>query len=288
VNRTHADGVEAAQFNEYPYRKRNMLRALYTSATGMKAQEMLIDNTANNLANVNTTAFKRSRMDFADLFYTNQRAPGSSVSSAQVSPTGLQIGNGVRVVATSKSFVGGNSEATGNPLDVAIEGEGFFPVQINNGETRYTRAGSFKLDNAGRLTTPDGYVVQPEITINAGSDNMSITIGKDGTVEVGTTGTTQGRRTVGQLQIATFLNPAGLSSEGNNLYADTPASGAPQPGTPGATGYGQLNQGSLEGSNVEVVNELISLIAAQRAYEINSRAIRAGDEMLSTSIDIVR
>ncbi|MBC7966433.1 MAG: flagellar basal-body rod protein FlgG [Fuerstia sp.] len=265
-----------------------MLRALYTSATGMKAQEMLIDNTANNLANVNTTAFKRSRMDFADLYYTNQRAPGSSVSTAQVSPTGLQIGNGVRVVATSKSFVNGTAEQTGNPLDVAIEGDGFYPVQINNGETRYTRAGSFKLDSQGRLTTSDGDVVLPGITITSGSDNMSITVGKDGTVQTGTTGSDQGRQTVVQIQIATFLNPAGLSSEGNNLYAETVASGAAQLGNPGATGYGQLNQGFLEGSNVEVVTELISLIAAQRAYEINSRAIRAGDEMLSTSIDIIR
>lgn len=265
-----------------------MLRALYTSATGMKAQESLIDNTANNLANVNTTAFKRSRMDFADLYYTSQRAPGSSVSTAQVSPTGLQIGNGVRVVATSKSFVNGTAEQTGNPLDVAIEGDGFFPVEVTNGETRYTRAGSFKLDNQGRLTTPDGYVVLPGITITSGSDNMSITVGKDGTVQAGTTGSAQGRQTVGQLQIATFLNPAGLSSEGNNLYAETVASGAAQLGNPGDTGYGQLNQGFLEGSNVEVVTELISLIAAQRAYEINSRAIRAGDEMLSTSIDIIR
>jgi flagellar basal-body rod protein FlgG len=227
-------------------------------------------------------------MDFADLYYTSQRTPGSSVSNAQVSPTGLQIGNGVRVVATSKSFVNGTAEQTGNPLDVAIEGDGFFPVQVTNGETRYTRAGSFKLDSQGRLTTPDGFLVQPGITVNGGSDNMSITVGKDGTVQVGTTGSDQGRQTIGQLQIATFLNPAGLSSEGNNLYAETLASGAAQLGTPGATGYGQLNQGFLEGSNVEVVTELISLIAAQRAYEINSRAIRAGDEMLSTSIDIVR
>lgn len=265
-----------------------MLRALYTSATGMKAQESLIDNTANNLANVNTTAFKRSRMDFADLYYSNQRTPGSSVSNAQVSPTGIQIGNGVRVVATTKSFVNGTAEQTGNPLDVAIEGDGFFPVQIGNGETRYTRAGNLKIDSQGRLTDPHGNLLLPGITIGNGSDNMSITIGKDGTVQIGTTGSDQGRQTVGQLQIATFLNPAGLSSEGNNLYAATEASGAAQLGSPGSTGYGQLTQGSLEGSNVEVVTELISLIAAQRAYEINSRAIRAGDEMLSTSIDIVR
>ena len=265
-----------------------MLRALYTSATGMKAQEMLIDNTANNLANVNTTAFKRSRMDFADLYYSNQRAPGSSIRNQQVSPTGLQIGNGVRVVSTSKSFVSGTPEQTGNPLDVAIEGDGFFQVEIGNGETRYTRAGSFKLDNGGRLTTPDGFVVLPNITIANGTDGMSITIGKDGTVQIGTAGSDQGRQTYGPIQIATFLNPSGLSSEGNNLYKATDASGAAVPGTPAAIGYGQLNQGFLEGSNVEVVTELISLIAAQRAYEINSRAIRAGDEMLQTATDIVR
>ncbi len=265
-----------------------MLRALYTSATGMKAQEMMIDNTANNLANINTTGFKRSRVDFADLYYTNQRTPGSSVSSVQTSPTGLQIGNGVRVVATSKSFINGTAEQTGNPLDVLIEGDGFFPVQVTNGETRYTRAGSFKLDSAGRLTTPDGYVVLPGITISGGSDSNSITIGKDGTVQVGTTGSAEERQTVGQIQVATFLNPAGLSSEGNNLYAATLASGAANLGSPGSTGFGQLNQGFLEGSNVEVVTELISLIQAQRAYEINSRAIKAGDQMLQTSTDIVR
>ena len=265
-----------------------MLRALYTSATGMKAQEMLIDNTANNLANVNTTGFKRSRVDFADLYYTNQRTPGSSVSSAQTSPTGLQIGNGVRVVATSKSFVNGTAEQTGNALDVAIEGDGFFRVQVGNGETRYTRAGSFKLDSQGRLTNPDGFIVMPEITIAGGADTNSITIGRDGTVQVGTTGSDQSRQTVGRIEVATFLNPAGLSSEGNNLYAATVASGAAIPGSPGDTGFGQLNQGFLEGSNVEVVTELISLIQAQRAYEINSRAIRAGDQMLQTSTDIVR
>ena len=265
-----------------------MLRALYTSATGMKAQEMMIDNTANNLANVNTTGFKRSRVDFADLYDTNQRAPGSSVSSDQVSPTGLQIGNGVRVVATSINFVNGPATQTGNPLDVAIEGDGFFAVQVGNGETRYTRAGSFSLDNQGRLTNSDGHVVLPGITIGGGSDANSITIGRDGTVQVGTTGSDQGRQTIGQIQVATFLNPAGLSSEGNNLYAATLASGAATLGNPGSTGFGQLNQGSVEGSNVELVTELITLIQAQRAYEINSRAIKAWDQMLQTSTDIVR
>ncbi len=265
-----------------------MLRALYTSATGMKAQEMMIDNTANNLANVNTTGFKRSRMDFADLIYTNYRAPGTSVSSGQVSPTGLQIGNGVRVVATNKHFAAGSSEQTGNPLDIAIEGDGFFQVQVPNGETRYTRAGNFRMDDQGRLVNADGLLLIPNLSIPTGSDNQRITIGADGTVSAGASQTDQTPTVIGQIQVATFLNPAGLSSEGSNLYASTQASGAAQLGNPGSQGFGVLRQSFLEGSNVEVVTELISLISAQRAYEINSRAIRAGDEMLRTSSDIVR
>lgn len=265
-----------------------MLRALYTSATGMKAQELMIDNTANNLANVNTTGFKRSRMDFADLIYSNYRAPGTPVASGQVSPTGLQIGNGVRVVATNKHFAPGSSEQTGNPLDIAIEGDGFFQVQVPNGETRYTRAGSFRMDDQGRVVNSDGLLLVPGVSIPNGSDNQKITIGSDGTVSVGISQTDQNPTVVGQLQVATFLNPAGLSSEGSNLFAATQASGAAVPGNPGAQGFGTLRQNFLEGSNVEVVTELISLISAQRAYEINSRAIRAGDEMLRTSADIVR
>ena len=265
-----------------------MLRALYSSATGMKAQEMMIDNTANNLANVNTTGFKRSRIDFADLIYTNYRAPGTAVANGQVSPTGLQIGNGVRVVATNKHFAPGTPEQTGNPLDLAIEGDGFFQVQIPNGETRYTRAGSFRLDDQGRIVNADGQLLIPNIVIPTGIDITKITIGADGTVQGAPTGSDQAPTPIGQVQIATFLNPAGLSSEGGNLYSATAASGAAQPANPGTLGYGVVRSGSLEGSNVEVVTELISLISAQRAYEINSRAIRAGDEMLSTSVDIVR
>ncbi len=265
-----------------------MLRALYTSATGMKAQEMMIDNTANNLANVNTPGFKRSHLDFADLVYTTYRAPGTAVANGQVSPTGLQIGNGVRVVATNKHFTTGSTEQTGNPLDLAIEGAGFFQVQVPNGETRYTRAGNFRMDDQGRIVNADGNLLVPNITIPQGVDFNKLTIGADGTIQGSPSNSDEAPAILGQVEIATFLNPAGLSSEGSNLFSATAASGAAQVSIPASQGYGVIRSGYLEGSNVEVVTELISLISAQRAYEINSRAIRAGDEMLSTSVDIVR
>lgn len=262
-----------------------MLRALYTSATGMKAQELLIDNTANNLANVNTTGFRRSHMDFADLVYNTVITPGSATSAQTISPTGLQIGNGVRVVGTTKHFTQGNLEQTNNPLDVGIEGNGFFQVILPGGEFRYTRAGAFRLNAAGEIVNTDGYVLQPGL--NVAPDIERITVGADGTVEgVSAGGTTQ--TNIGQIQLHTFPNPAGLSSEGSNLFRETDASGAPTAGTPGDAGFGTTRGGFLENANVEVVTELISLIAAQRAYEINSRAIQAGDEMLSTAVDIVR
>ena len=267
-----------------------MLRALYTSATGMKAQEFLIDNTANNLSNVNTTGFRRSRMDFADLVYNTIRQPGTAISNAQVSPSGLQIGNGVRAVSTTKNFTQGSLEQTGNPLDVAIEGDGFFQL-LGPGGTgfRYSRAGSFRVDGAsGQLVKTDGYILNPPITVNQGIDISRITIATDGTVQ-GVQSNGDGPPVdLGQIQIATFLNSAGLSNEGSNLFIETPGSGAAVLGAPNAAGFGSLRQGSLENSNVEVVTELISLISAQRAYEVNSRAIKAGDEMLSTAANIVR
>jgi len=262
-----------------------MLRALYTSATGMKAQELLIDNTANNLANVNTTGFKRSHMDFADLVYNTIRQPGSATSTESISPTGLQIGNGVRVVGTTKHFTQGNLEQTNNPLDVGIEGDGFFQVQIPGGELRYTRAGSFRVNDQGNIVNSDGYLLQPALTIPQGTERISI--GADGSIQGAQAGATT-QTDIGQIQLHTFLNPAGLSSEGSNLYRETDASGTPTQGSPGAAGFGTTRGGFLENANVEVVTELISLIAAQRAYEINSRAIQAGDEMLSTAVDIVR
>lgn len=265
-----------------------MLRGLYTAATGMKAQELMIDNTANNLANVNTTGFKRSHVDFADLMYTTLQQAGTNTVAGQTAPTGLQVGSGVRAVGTTKVFSNGPMEQTDNKLDIAIEGDGFLRVLIPGGGEGYTRAGSLKMNETGDLVTADGYLLADGIVISPDTAPRSITIGNDGTV-TGTTAQAEDQVTeFGQIQLASFPNPAGLSNQGNNLYAATAASGVALPGTPGQDGLGTLRQGYLEGSNVQVVTELISLISAQRAYEINSRAIRAGDEMLSTSVDIIR
>ncbi|MCA8992341.1 MAG: flagellar basal-body rod protein FlgG [Planctomycetaceae bacterium] len=265
-----------------------MLRALYTSASGMKAQELSIDNTANNIANVNTSAFKRSTINFADLFYTTLEQPGTSVSASQTTPSGLQIGNGTRATSTTKVFTSGTIEQTGFPLDIAIEGDGFLKVNLPNNETRFTRAGSLRIDQNGQLVTADGYPIEPAISIPDGTSLAQLNIAADGTVSAPQSGSPSVSNPIGQIQLFRFLNPAGLSSEGGNLYAETPASGQEVSGTPGLNGLGNIRQGFLEGSNVEVVTELISLISAQRAYEVNSRAIKAGDEMLSTATDIVR
>jgi flagellar basal-body rod protein FlgG len=263
-----------------------MLRALYTIATGMKAQEHVIDVTANNLANVNTNGFKRSQVDFADLIYVTNKQAGTEVVTGQQSPIPFQIGSGVRTVGTTKLFKPGTFEQTGNTFDVAIEGDGFFKIDLPT-ETRYTRDGAFRLDSQGRLVTTDGYLLSGSITIPQGTDISSIQIGDDGTISAVLSGSGSVQQ-IGTLQIVRFINPAGLSSEGGNLYKETPASGTEIQGTPNQDGFGRIRQGFLERSNVEVVTELISLISAQRAYEINSRAVRAGDEMLSTTTDIVR
>lgn len=261
-----------------------MLRGLYSSATGMKAQELLIDVTANNLANVNTNGFKRSQLDFADQLYSTIQQAGSEVAAGQPSPVGLQVGSGVRPTGTTKLFTPGSIEQTSNPLDVAIQGDGFFQITLPNGGARFTRDGAFRMNAEGTLVTMDGYALNDQITIPSGAANINI--GRDGTVSFNDeTGVTQ---SAGQITLVRFPNPAGLSSEGGNMYAQTVASGDPVTGPPGESGAGTLIGGQLERSNVEVVTELISLITAQRAYEINSRAIRAGDEMLSTTTDIVR
>lgn len=262
-----------------------MLRAFFSSATGMRAQELLIDNTANNLANVNTNGFKRSQLDFADLVYASYRPPGATVATGLNSPIGLQIGSGVRTVGNTKVFTPGMIQDTGNPTDVAIEGDGFFGIQMPNGELRYSRDGAFHLDANGVLRTGDGFAVDGNITIPDGVSMSNVTVASDGTVSY-----TQGETstTVGTIGIYRFRNPAGLSSEGGNLYAATAASGAALPATVGTNGFLGLRQAFLERSNVEVVTELVSLITAQRAYEINARAIRAGDEMLSNTSQIVR
>lgn len=265
-----------------------MLRALHTSATGMRAQELVIDNTANNLANVNTNGFKRSILDFADLMYFTSREPGTEVATGQPTPTGLQIGNGVRAVGTTKVFTTGGFEETGNSTDVAIEGNGFFKVALPNGEFRYTRDGAFRIDANGQLVTGDGYFLDNPITIQDGIIPESLRIGSDGTVTGLQVGSQDTPTNLGQFQLYRFRNPAGLSSEGGNLYSVTPASGTEIAGTPGVDGLGTLRQRFLERSNVEVVTQLVTLITAQRAYEINSRAIRAGDEMLSVTSQLSR
>lgn len=262
-----------------------MIRALYSSATGMKAQEILLDVTANNLANVNTNGFKRSHVDFADLLYSTLRQAGAEEAVGQPSPIGLQIGSGSRAVGTTKLFSPGSLEQTGNSTDLAIEGNGFFKVTLPNGDFRYTRDGAFHPDNNGRLVTGDGLLLDGPITVPVDVDVTSVAVGLDGTVTA-----VQGNSilNLGTLQLYRFQNPAGLSSAGGNLFASTPASGDELPGTPGTEGLGTIRQGFLERSNVEVVTELVGLITAQRAYEVNARAIRAGDEMLSNTSNILR
>lgn len=263
-----------------------MLRAFFTSATGMRAQELMIDNTANNLANVSTQGFKRSQIDFADLLYAAERSAGTEVAAGQQVPVGLEIGSGVRAIGTTKVFTPGAQRETGNFTDVMIQGEGFFGVRLPNGQLRYTRDGAFSLNREGLFVTKEGYALEgATVQIDTSVSPDSVTISADGRV----TGLSDGTLAqLGDIQLYRFINPAGLSSEGGNLYSETPASGTAEPLTPGEDGMGTLLHKFLEESNVEVVRELVALITAQRAYEINSRAIRAGDEMLSTTSQIVR
>ncbi|HHV55617.1 MAG TPA: flagellar basal-body rod protein FlgG [Firmicutes bacterium] len=262
-----------------------MMRSLWTAASGMIAQQFNIDSIANNLANVNTVGFKRSRVDFQDLLYQTVRYAGSPVSAGAQLPTGIQVGHGVRPVSTERIFTTGTFKQTDNPLDLLIEGDGFFQVLLPDGTTAYTRDGAFKIDGQGRLVTSDGFTLQPEITIPA--DAVSINVGTDGTVTVLVSGSNQPQN-LGQIRLARFINPAGLRSLGRNLFAATAASGAPQEGTPGLDGLGNIAQGYLEMSNVQVVEEMVNMILAQRAYEVNSRAIQASDEMLQTANNLRR
>jgi flagellar basal-body rod protein FlgG len=264
-----------------------MIRAFNTSATGMNAQQLVLDNTANNLANLNTTGFKTSKVEFQDLLYTTLRQPGSQSTQGQQLPTGLQIGNGVRVAGNTKIFSTGSLVSTGNPLNVAIEGDGFFQIAAPAGGTNlYTRDGSFSLNSQRQLVTADGYFLQPQLTFP--QDAQSISIGTDGTVSVVTASSPNTSTVVGQLQLARFPNSAGLSSNSHNLYQETPASGTATLQTPGQNGTGQLQGGYLEQSNVDVVGELVNLIQAQRAYEFNTKAITVADQMLSATNDLVR
>jgi flagellar basal-body rod protein FlgG len=261
-----------------------MLRAFSTAATGMTGQQMMVDVIANNLANVNTTGFKRSQIDFQDLLYVQMKEPGTEVASGINSPGGTELGSGVRAASTIKVFTPGELENTSRPLDIAIAGDGFLQVTTPNGDLRYTRDGSLQVNANGELVTTTGYPIEPAISIP--TDAASVSIEKDGGVNVTDSSGTQS--VVGTLQLARFPNAAGLSNEGDNLLSETEASGTPTTGTPGENGFGTIQSGFLEKSNVQMVTELVNLITAQRAYEINSRAITAGDDMLRTASQIVR
>ncbi len=250
----------------------------------MTAQQQIVDVIANNLANINTNGFKKSQMDFQDLMYVKMQRAGTEIESGTNLPTGLEIGSGVKAASTLKIFTPGELENTGRSLDVAIQGDGFFQVTLGDGSKRYTRDGSLRIDADGSLTTTSGYKLEPAITIPA--DWTDIQIGRDGTVSVMTPGSDTATN-VGQIQLAKFSNPSGLSSEGGNLFSETEASGTPTVNNPNDGGVGALEQSFLEKSNVQMVQELVRLITAQRAYEINSKAIKAGDEMLSTANRLV-
>lgn len=254
-----------------------MIRSLWISKTGIDAQQTNLDVVTNNLANVGTNGFKRSRAVFEDLLYQNLRQPGAQSSQLTMVPTGFQLGTGVHPVGTERIHTQGNLEKVDNPMSVAINGNGFFQVLKPDGTTAYTRDGTFQLDNQGQLVTISGYAVQPSITIPASA--LSVTIGSDGTVSVTQAGSPAPTQ-VGALQLANFVNPGGLQAVGENLYAETAASGAPATGAPGANGLGVLNQGFVETSNVNVVEEMVKMIEIQRAYEINSKAITVSDQML--------
>lgn len=254
-----------------------MIRSLWISKTGLDAQQTQMDVVANNLANVSTTGFKRSRAVFEDLLYQNIRQPGAQSSQQTQIPSGLQIGTGVRPIAAERIHTQGNLQQTGNKLDVAIQGSGFFQVLMPDGTTGYSRDGSFQTDNQGQLVTSSGFVVQPAMTIPATA--TSVTIGQDGVVSITQAGTAAPIQ-VGQMQLATFINPTGLQSNGQNLYLETASSGAPSTAAPGTNGTGTLGQGYIETSNVNVVEELVNMIQTQRAYEINSKAITTSDQML--------
>ena len=254
-----------------------MMRSLWISKSGMDAQQIQMDHITHNLANSATNGFKRSHAVFEDLMYQNLRQTGGATSEQTQLPTGLQVGMGVRSVATSRQFTQGNMQQTSNALDVAIQGQGFFQIQMPDGTVGYTRDGAFQLDAQGQLVTSNGFLVQPGIVVPANS--TGVTIAADGTVTAAVPGQPTGVN-LGQIQLSSFINPAGLEPKGQNLFAETASSGAPQAGTPGTNSMGTLMQGSIETSNVNVVEELVAMIQTQRVYELNSKAIQTSDQML--------
>lgn len=256
-----------------------MIRALHTATTGMLGQQMQIDTTSNNIANVNTIGYKKQRAEFSDLLYQTMQYAGTNTSDTTVSPTGIEVGLGVRPISVAKMFSQGSLKETDNNLDVAIAGKGFFQIQLPDGNVGYSRSGSFKIDSTGALVNSDGYKLIPEITIPEGTTQISI--GTDGTVSA-----LQGNQgdiaVLGQIELVNFINPVGLHSLGDNLYASTNASGDPIAGVAGQNGMGQLRQGFIELSNVKLVEEMTDLITGQRAYEANSKSIQTADAMLQT------
>lgn len=260
-----------------------MMRSLWTAATGMVAQQLNIDVISNNLANVNTIGFKKSRAEFEDLMYQSMKIAGSPTEAGNLIPTGMQVGMGVKPTTVHKFFTQGDFQNTGNPLDLVIEGDGFFQVDVN-GEMAYTRAGAFKLDNEGRVVTANGYVLQPEFTVPVETANVVVTesghiaaLDKNGEELAAT-----------DIPTYTFINPAGLKAMGKNLYTETEASGAATEGVPGEENFGTIAQGFLEMSNVEIVDEMVAMIVGQRAYEINSKAVQTSDAMLQTANQLKR
>lgn len=254
-----------------------MNQALWIAKTGLDAQQTKMSVISNNLANASTSGYKRSRAVFEDLLYQNQRQPGAQSSQDSLFPTGLMIGTGVRTVATEKLFSQGNMSQTQNPLDVGIDGKGFLQVQMPDGTQAYTRDGELQIDNQGQLVTASGYAITPTVTIP--QDALTVTVASDGVVSITQPGSAANSQ-VGTIQLADFINPAGLQPMGSNMFLETSASGAPQTGNPGLNGLGTLLQGFVEGSNVNVVEELVSMIETQRAYEMNSRSISTSDQML--------
>jgi len=262
-----------------------MVRSLYTAATGMMAQQMQIDVVSNNISNVNTIGYKKQRAEFADLFYQTLEYAGTATSTTTTSPTGINVGLGVRPTAITKIFTQGNLKQTNNNLDLAIQGDGFFQVQLPDGRIAYTRDGAFKLDAEGNVVTSDGYKLIPEITIPP--TTVQISIGTDGTVSILEAGQTQMQQ-IGQITLAKFINPAGLHSLGSNVYINTSASGEPLVSNPGMDGLGEIRQGFVEMSNVQLVEEMTDLITGQRAYDAASKAIMTSDEMLQTVNNLKR
>ncbi len=256
-----------------------MMKSLNTAATGMKAQQTNMDVIANNLANVSTNGFKKARAEFEDLLYDNQKEPGSATGMNSISPTGVQVGLGVKTSAVDKDFTQGSTKITNGAFDMEISGPGFFPVQTPSGQIAYTRDGAFKKGPDGRVQDRNGNLLTPEITIP--SDATGVEIGANGQIQVITNESPQ-PTSIGQIQLVSFINPAGLKAVGGNLFMPTGSSGLPQQGTPGQSGFGQLAQGQLETSNVNIVDEMVNMIQAQRAYETNSKVIQASDQMLQS------